>query len=110
MYKVFSILVLTLAILACSLSGAVNSAPPQSSAAAPSPVAAAAASYHYTRLTDPARTQVTDAQGHWLATFTDHAYTVTLLGPQRTFTEASAKNPVISTVWVRVCPPPSTAR
>jgi NlpC/P60 family len=62
--------------------------------------------YHYTRLDDPPRTDVTDANGHWLATFTDNAYTVTLLGPERTFTESSAKNPVNTTVWVRVLAAP----
>jgi len=65
-----------------------------------------ASTYRYTRLTDPPRTQVTDARGLWLATFTDHAYTVTLTGQPRTFSEAAAKNPVNTTVWVRVLPAP----
>lgn len=62
--------------------------------------------FHYKALSEPPGTEVTDADGHWLATFTDNAYTVTLLGAERTFTEPSAKNPVISTVWVRVLPAP----
>jgi NlpC/P60 family len=49
---------------------------------------------------------VSDAGGRRLATFTDGAYTVTLLGPQRTFTEPNAKNPVVTDVWVRVLPRP----
>jgi len=62
--------------------------------------------YHLKQLSDPARTQVMDLDGHWLATFTDHAYTVTLLGAKRSFTEPSAKDPVTSTVWVRVLAEP----
>jgi hypothetical protein len=61
---------------------------------------------HYTRTADPDRTVVTDAAGHWLATFTDTAYTVTLLGAQRTFADPNAKHPVITDVWVRILPAP----
>jgi hypothetical protein len=67
---------------------------------------AAQTNYRYSRQTDPDRTVVTDAAGHWLATFTDNAYTVTLAGPERTFTDPNAKHDVISKVWVRVLPAP----
>ena len=72
----------------------------------PSPVTKESKVYQYKRLSDPDRMQVMDLDGHWLATFTDHAYTVTLLGAKRTFTEPSAKDPVVSTVWVRVLSAP----
>jgi hypothetical protein len=84
-----------------SAAAAQPSALPPAMTATPSP-----AKYHYARLADPARTQVTDRNGHWLAMFTDQAYTVTLTGPQRTFSETAAKNPVVSTIWVRVLPAP----
>jgi cell wall-associated NlpC family hydrolase len=128
MRKLFSIfsalLILTLSVLACSMPGAAgggdNTAMPptvmlsfstptvgtNTSTANTTPVAAGTMAYHYARLSDPPRTQVTDADGHWLATFTDNAYTVTLSGEERTFTEPNAKDPVISTVWVRVLPVP----
>jgi hypothetical protein len=60
----------------------------------------------YSRLTDPDRTVVTNGTGHWLATFTDKAYTVTLLGAERTFSNLNAKHPVTINVWVRVLPAP----
>jgi cell wall-associated NlpC family hydrolase len=69
-------------------------------------LAAADGQYTYTRLDDPPRTVVTDARGAWLATFTDGAYTVTLLGPSRTFSEPTAAHPVVTTTWVRVLPAP----
>ena len=135
-FSTFSVLlVLTLSVLACELPGTISSrinpsiAPTQwLSSSTPSvgidtpsvtmtpgieafsptssPGVAVTKSYHYTRLSDPLRTQVTGTDGHWLATFTDKAYTVTLLGPQRKFMEPSAKDPVITTVWVRVLPAP----
>jgi cell wall-associated NlpC family hydrolase len=101
---IFSVLlVLTLAVLACNMPLAVDG---KKSPATTSHVASETPSYHYLRLSDPSRTQVTDADGDWLATFTDNAYTVTLLGAQRTFSEPSAKNPVFTKVWVRVLPAP----
>jgi len=62
--------------------------------------------YRFTRYSDPDRTVVTDEAGRWLATFTDHAYTVTLTGPQRTFSDPNARQPVVTEVWVRVLPTP----
>jgi hypothetical protein len=62
--------------------------------------------YQCRRLSDPDRTEVQTATGGWLATFTDGAYTVTLAGPERTFTEPSAAQPVVTSVWVRVLPAP----
>ena len=58
------------------------------------------------RVSDPPRTIVEDAQGAWVATFTDGARTVTLAGPTRHFDEASAANRVTSSTWVRVLPRP----
>jgi len=94
-----AVMFLALAQMACQALG-------PGVAASPSPTAAAPGGYRYTRLTDPARTQVADAQGHWLATFTDQARTVSLAGPQRTFSEPGAKSAVVSSVWVRVLPAP----
>ncbi len=48
--------------------------------------AIAAQNFGYTRYANPARTEVTDAQG-WLATFTDNAKTVLVRGQTRSFTE-----------------------
>ena len=115
-----AICVITLAVLACNLPGAAGGSkstaimppagtPPDTTTPAGATAAPAAEEtklYHTTRLSDPARTQVENASGHWLATFTDQAYTVTLNGTKRSFTEPSAKNPVITTVWVRVLPAP----
>ena len=62
-------------------------------------------SYVRTRATHPDRTVVTDAEGGWLATFTDGAYTVTLAGPERTFSEPqSTPESITHTVWVRILP------
>lgn len=68
--------------------------------------ASAGADYLYAHLTNPDRTVVTDPAGHWLATFTERAYTVTLLGTERTFVDPNAKYPVDTDVWVRVLPKP----
>ncbi len=62
--------------------------------------------FFYERLTDPNRTLVRDANGRWMATFTDGAYSVQLLGPARTFAEPSASSSVTSTTWVRALPAP----
>jgi cell wall-associated NlpC family hydrolase len=62
--------------------------------------------YRYQRLSDPARTCVTDSAGNWLATFTDGAFTVCLAGPARTFAERTATYPVRSGTWVRALPAP----
>ena len=67
---------------------------------------AAAGPYTLTQLSDPARTVVTDATGAWVATFTDGARTVALVGPARTFAEATAAHPVVSTTWVRLLAAP----
>jgi len=62
--------------------------------------------FSFQRLTDPNRTVVRDADGTWLATFTDGAHTVQLLGPARTFAESSATSSVTTTTWVRALPGP----
>jgi hypothetical protein len=58
------------------------------------------------RQTRPDRTEVRDSNNKWLATMTDGAYTVTLAGPLRTFSEPSAAHPVTHGVWVRTLPAP----
>ena len=54
----------------------------------------------------PDRTEVRDSNNKWLATMTDGAYTVTLAGPLRTFSEPTAADPVRHGVWVRTLPAP----
>ncbi len=57
------------------------------------------------RLANPDRTQVSAADGTVVAVFTDGARTVTLTGPQRTFTEpAYTTASVTTTDWVRLAP------
>lgn len=68
--------------------------------------AGASPTYTMTQQSDPARTVVTDANGTWLATFTEGARTVALAGPARTFAEATAAHPVASTTWVRLLAAP----
>ncbi len=66
--------------------------------------------YYVSRLEEPARSVVQDANGAWLATFTEGASTVTLTGPTRTFDEPTAGAPVITSVWVRLLPEPFAGR
>jgi cell wall-associated NlpC family hydrolase len=58
------------------------------------------------RRTRPDRVEVNDSTDNWLATLTDGAYTVTLTGPVRTFTEPTVAHPVTHGVWVRTLPAP----
>ena len=67
---------------------------------------AGAAGYQFRRQLHPARTEVTDLAGHWVATFTDRSRTVTLAGPTRTFTESGTTAAVSSSVWVRLLDSP----
>jgi cell wall-associated NlpC family hydrolase len=55
---------------------------------------------------DPDRVEVWSSAGEWLATFTTPAYTVTLKGPRRRFTEATAGASVSHSIWVRTLPAP----
>ena len=59
-----------------------------------------------TRLTDPARTVVSEPSRGWLATFTDGARTVTLAGPARRFAEPNTPATIETTTWVRVLDAP----
>ena len=54
----------------------------------------------------PDRTEVRDANNKWLATMTDGAYTVTLAGPLRTFSEPTAADSVRHGNRVRTLPAP----
>ena len=75
------------------------------------PESAPAGVFTYQRSSDPARTIVTDsATGRWLATYTDGAYTASLAGPSRTFSERTASYSVKSSTWVRVLPKPFDGR
>ncbi|CAG9171165.1 NlpC/P60 family protein [Cupriavidus respiraculi] len=61
------------------------------------------------RLDNPDRSELADDDGHWLATFTDGAYTVTLAGAERTFADAGDDTLFASVthgVWVRTLPQP----
>lgn len=62
--------------------------------------------FTYKNLTNPARVEVYDKNGQWLATFTNSSYTVTLYGPERTFSESSSPYSVKNSVWVRLLPNP----
>lgn len=55
-------------------------------------------------LIEPDRLEVRDAENNWLATFTVGTYTVTLQGPERTFSEQDVS--VTHTTWVRTLPSP----
>jgi hypothetical protein len=63
-------------------------------------------SLEVTRASDPDRTVLTDADGAWVATFTDGASTVALAGPERTFEEPTATHGVTTDAWVRLLPAP----
>ena len=73
-------------------------------------VAPSTSIYQYTRLSDPARTVVRDAAGTWVATFTDGAYTVSLAGAARVFTEPNDTAVVSHATWVRTLPQPFTGQ
>ena len=57
-------------------------------------------------LNDPARVEVLDDAGDWLATYTLGAYTVALKGPSRSFWEPSAAHPLSHEIWIRTLPQP----
>jgi cell wall-associated NlpC family hydrolase len=90
-----------------SVGGAAASALPEA-AVAPEPAVTPALdpSLAVTRLDDPARTVLEDADGAWVATFTDGSYTVALAGPERRFDEPTADHGVATSTWVRVLPAP----
>jgi cell wall-associated NlpC family hydrolase len=49
--------------------------------------------------------EVRNDEGHWIATFTDGAYSVRLAGPSRTFAEPTAQR-IVHRIWVRALPVP----
>lgn len=64
---------------------------------------ATGATYTFKRATGPARTLAYDAAGKLVATFTDGARTVAIVGPSRTFAEpANTAATVTTTTWVRL--------
>lgn len=70
------------------------------------PPGPAAPTFTYTRLSDPERTAVHDADGAWVATFTLHARTVRLRGPSRTFADPDTTATVTTRDWVRLLAAP----
>ena len=58
------------------------------------------------RRTDPDRSVVVDEVGDEVATFTDGASTVVLVGPERRFDEDTAEYGVTTDRWVRMLPAP----
>lgn len=62
--------------------------------------------YQSTELVDPHRLEVKELNGNWVATFTFDAYTVTLAGPARSFSESAATHSVSHSTWVRTLPSP----
>jgi cell wall-associated NlpC family hydrolase len=91
-------------LLACNLpAAAIRSAIPTGTSII-TPVQSSHLGYQITRESDPDRSMVYDSSGNWLATFTDHAYTVTLEGPERMFSDENGKRSVTSTIWVRTLP------
>jgi len=61
--------------------------------------------YTCRRLPDPDRVEVRDGENRILATFTNGAYTVVLVGPRRKFAEGKTVS-VAHTKWVRTSPVP----
>lgn len=59
-----------------------------------------------TRAEGPARSIVEDADGQWVATFTDGAHTVAVAGPERVFDEPTASEGVTTDRWVRILDAP----
>jgi cell wall-associated NlpC family hydrolase len=74
--------------------------------AEPEPEPALDASFVLDRRDDPSRTVIEDADGAWVATFTDGASTVALVGEERTFDEPTATHAVTTDAWVRLLPEP----
>lgn len=69
------------------------------------------ASFTYKRLSSPARTLAYNSSKKLVATFTDGARTVNLVGPARTFREtAFTSYTVTTTAWVRLLPAPFAGR
>ncbi|WP_157063469.1 NlpC/P60 family protein [Luteipulveratus mongoliensis] len=66
--------------------------------------------FTYTRAANPARTLVHDEKKRLVATFTDKARTVTLVGPKRVFAEPEGTGATVtSTTWARLAPQPWAA-
>lgn len=58
--------------------------------------------YFFAEISNPSRVEVFDAKNSWLATFTKGTYTVSLTGPERTFTEKNVS--VAHATWIRTYP------
>lgn len=70
------------------------------------PLLPAAENYEVIANTATQQVEVYDTKGEWIATFTNGAQTVLLAGVQRTFTEATASAPVITSTHVRLLSKP----
>lgn len=62
--------------------------------------------FTYKKYTSPSRTVAKDSSGKVVATFTNGTRTVTLVGPSRTFWEATAADSVTHSTWVRLLSTP----
>ncbi|SCG63419.1 NlpC/P60 family protein [Micromonospora halophytica] len=73
--------------------------------AAPGGAAAGTGEPTFTRLENPARTEVRDGGGRVVAVFTDGARTVRLTGRERTFSEPRFTKATVTTdAWIRLAP------
>lgn len=82
-------------------------AAPASAGKAPSGGTTTSGGYTLKRLTAPARTLAYDSAGKLVATFTDNARTVVVVGASRTFAEpANTTATVTTTAWVRLLSSP----
>jgi cell wall-associated NlpC family hydrolase len=71
---------------------------------------AAQSGFTFSKYKNPDRTEVRDSTNHWIATFTNNSYTVTLSGPARNFSERTAGYSVTHSTWVRTLPTPFTGK
>lgn len=67
---------------------------------------AGATTHSVTDSGEPKRSVVTDNHGSWVATFTQGSRSVTIAGPERTFSEPTAASPVVTSTYVRLLPEP----
>ncbi|MCA1671666.1 MAG: C40 family peptidase [Actinobacteria bacterium] len=87
--------------------GLVRDVDPAAATPASSTTATSTTELSYSRLTNPGRTLVSDTTGTVVATLTDGARTVNLVGPQRTFLEPDFTAATVTThTWVRLLPGP----
>jgi cell wall-associated NlpC family hydrolase len=89
-----------------TLKPSVTAPPAAAQAAPPTAVSTPQDFWTVTRVASPAGTEVRDAAGAVLARFTDGAFTVSIAGPRRSFSEVGLAVTVVTNWWVRVLPQP----